>query len=63
MQCCVSHKGGLQWALLGEIRQTGNAAPSFNTHLIFMELWRRQPRCGERSRSTEREQRLPTHSL
>ena len=59
VKCCISHKGGLQWALLREIRETGNAEPPFNTHLILMELQQRQPLCGERSRSTEREQRFP----
>lgn len=59
----ISHKGGSQWALLGEIRETGNAEPSFNTHLIFMEQQQRQPPCRERSRSTEGEQRSPTNSF
>lgn len=37
VQCCISHKGGSQRALLEEIWETGNTEPSFNTHLIFME--------------------------
>lgn len=44
VKCCISHKGGLQWALLEEIRETGNAEPSFNTHLIFMEPQQRVSR-------------------
>lgn len=63
VKCCISHKGGLQWALLREIRETGNAEPSFNTHLIFMERQQRQPLCGERSPSTEGEQRFPNKRL
>lgn len=62
-KCCISHKGGSQRALLREIRDTGNAEPSFNTRLIFMELRQRQPPCRERSRSTEGEQQFPHKQL
>lgn len=44
VQCCISHKGGSQWALLEEIWETGNTEPSFNTHLIFMEPQQRVSR-------------------
>lgn len=62
-KCCISHKGGSQRALLGETRGTGNAEPSFNAHLIFMELQQHQPRCREHSPSTEGERQFPTNSL
>lgn len=58
---CISHKGGLQWALLREIRETGNAELSFNTHLIFMEPQQHQPPCREHSRSTGRERNSPAN--
>lgn len=61
VKCCISHKGGLQWALLSEIRETGNTELSFNTHLIFMELQQHQPPCGEHSRSTGREHNSPAN--
>ena len=46
---CVSHKGGSQRALLEGIRETGNAEPSFNTRLIFMEP---QQRVSQRAENT-----------
>lgn len=63
VKCCISHKEGLQWALRREIRGTGSAEPSFNTHLIFMEPQQHQPPCREHSRSTEGEQRFPNKQL
>lgn len=54
MRCCISHKGGSQWALLEEIRETGKAEPSFNTHLIFMEPQQRVSRRAENAADPRR---------